>query len=96
MLPEEVFKRRHYNTPESFFLITANYVTVALAIEFWAMCPKVDWFFWVVIGLLVVYNVYKVHREREMYDKVRIISYAISVVGLFLLFFILRAGNLHC
>jgi hypothetical protein len=96
MLPEEVFKRRHFNTPESFFLIIANYVTMALAVEFWAMCSHIDWFFWVVMAGLSVYNVYMVHRERENYDRVRIISYCISLVGLVLMFFVLRAGNLHC
>jgi hypothetical protein len=96
MLPEEVFKRRHFNTPESFFLITANYVTVALAVEFWGMCSHIDWFFWVVIGVLALYNAYHLHREREMYDKIRIISYCISIAGLFLMFFVLRAGTLHC
>ncbi len=96
MLPEEVFKRRHFNTPDSFFLITANYVTVALSVQFWAMCSHIDWFFWVAMAGLVAYNIYKVHREREMYDKTRTIAYCISVAGLFLLFFVLRAGTLHC
>lgn len=96
MLPEEVFKRRHFNTPESFFLITTNYVVVALCIQFWALCNQIDWFFWVAMVLLAAYNCYKVYREREMYDKVRTISYGISLLGLIFMFFIFRSGTLHC
>ncbi len=96
MLPEEVFKRRHFGTPESFFLITVNYVVVALGMEFWGMCAKINWFFWVAIALLALYNFYQLRREREMYDKVRWIAYGISVAGLVLMFFLFRASSRNC
>lgn len=96
MLPEEVFKRRHFHTPESFFLITANYIVLAVAIEFFAMCTQINWFFWVVIAGLALYNFYQVRREREEYDKVRIIAYVISILGLILMFFVLRIEAQSC
>lgn len=96
MLPEEVYKRKHYGTPQSFFLIIANYVVFVLAMEFFAACTVINWFFWVTIGLLAAYNFYKINREREEYDKARVIAYMISLAGLALLFFVLRAGAQHC
>ncbi|MEO6524141.1 MAG: hypothetical protein ABIN91_20820 [Mucilaginibacter sp.] len=95
MLPEEVYKRRHFGTPQSFFLITVNYVVLALAVQMFAACSHIQTFFWVVIAALAAYNVYKIRRDREEYDKIRIIAYVISVAGMVLLFFAFRI-NLHC
>ena len=96
MLPEEVYKRRHYGTPQSFFLIIANYVVFVLAMEFFAACTAINYFFWITLGLLAAYNFYKIRREREEYDKARTIAYVISLAGLVLLFFVLRASAQHC
>lgn len=96
MLPEEVYKRRHYGTPQSFFLIIANYVVTVLAMEFFAGCTKINPFFWITMGILAVYNFYKIRREREEYDRARIIAYVVSLAGLILLFFVLRSGAQHC
>jgi len=96
MLPEEVYKRRHYGTPQSFFLIIANYVVFVLAMEFFAACTTINYFFWITLILLAAYNFYKIRRERDEYDKARIIAYVISLVGLILLFFVLRAGVRPC
>jgi 4-hydroxybenzoate polyprenyltransferase len=90
MLPEEVFKRRHYGTPQSFYLIAVNYVVLTLAIQMFAAHNPINWFFWVVLGLLAAYNAYKIHRDREEYDKIRIIAYIISVAGMVVMFFALR------
>ncbi|WP_295653244.1 hypothetical protein [uncultured Mucilaginibacter sp.] len=96
MLPEEVYKRRHWGTPESFFLITANYVTVAIATDFFAMCNPISIYFWITLAVLAFYNFYQLRREREMYDKARTIGYCISLVGLVLMFFLFRAGAHNC
>ena len=96
MLPQEVYKRRHFGTPQSFFLITVNYITLAIAIQLFASCTKIQWFFWVVMGLLAAYNAYKIYRDREEYDKIRIIAYIIGVAGMVLLFFVCRSGAQHC
>ena len=95
MVPEELFKRRHYGTPQSFFLITVNYIVLALAIEFFAACTQINTFFWVTLACLAFYNFYQVRREREEYDKGRIIAYVISLLGMVLLFFVLRSGAKH-
>ncbi|RKR81492.1 hypothetical protein BDD43_1639 [Mucilaginibacter gracilis] len=96
MLPEDVYKRRHYGTPQSFYLIAVNYVVMALTIQAFASCPQINWFFWVVLAVLAAYNVYKIRRDREEYDKIRIIAYIISVAGLAIMFFAFRSGTQHC
>lgn len=96
MLPEEVYKRRHYGTPQSFFLIIANYVVMVLAMEFFAQCTKINPFFWITLGLLAAYNFYKIRREREEYSKPHIIAYVVSLAGLILLFFVLRSSAQPC
>jgi len=96
MLPEEVYKRRHFGTPQSFFLIITNYVVLVLAMQFFAQCTQIDKFFWASIVLLAAYNFYKIRREREEYDKPKIIAYVVSLAGLVLLFFALRSGAQPC
>lgn len=96
MLPEGIYKRRHFGTPQSFVLITVNYIILALAIEFFALCTQINWFFWVAIAALAYYNFYKIRRDREEYDKIRIIAYIISVVGMVILFFVFRGGAQNC
>ena len=96
MLPEEVYKRRHFGTPGSFYLIAINYVVLALAIQAFAACTQINWFFWIVIAALAGYNLYKLRRDREEYDKIRIIAYIISVAGMAIMFFVFRGGAQHC
>jgi len=57
MEPHQVFKRRHYGTPESFTLITTNYIIVSLGLAICTSHHKIHWFFWVILGLLAVFNV---------------------------------------
>lgn len=84
--PHQVFKRRHFGTPESFTLITTNYIIVAVGLAIFTSHHKINWFLWVVLGLLAVYNVFSLRRNWSEYDKVGIIAYIISIVGLPLLF----------
>jgi hypothetical protein len=88
MEPHEVFKRRHFGTPESFTLITTNYIVVAVGLALTTSNHKIHWFFWVIFGLLVVYNVFSIRKNWSEYDKVSIIAYIIGAAGLGLLFFI--------
>jgi amino acid transporter len=95
IIPEEVFKRKHFGTPGYFMLMTTNFVVVTLAVQILAACAIITWYFWAAIAALAVYNFYKIRRDREEYDKIRIIAYIISLAGMVLLFFALRI-NLHC
>jgi len=92
MIPEEVFKRRrrHNNTPESILLIIANFIVVSVSLALFTDKKHVSWFFWVVIGLLAVYNFFTIRRNREEYNKITIIAYIISIIVLCLLFFLLK------
>lgn len=84
--PQQVFKRRHFGTPESFTLITTNYIVVAVGLSITTSHHKIHWFFWVIFGLLVVYNVFSLRKNWSEYNKVSIIAYIIGTAGLSLLF----------
>lgn len=98
MIPEEVFKRRrrHNNTPESVLLIIANYVVFAISTQLFAMCTKINTFFWVMLGALAIYNFFTIRRNSEEYDRVHIIAYVLSLAGLALLFFVFRTKATPC
>ena len=86
MEPRPVFNRRHFNTPESFTLIVTNYIVVAVALSIFASHHKIHWFFWVILGVLAVYNLFSLRKNWSEYDKVGIIAYIIGIAGLPLLF----------
>jgi len=88
MEPHQVFKRRHYGTPESFTLITTNYIIVSLGLAICTSHHKIHWFFWVILGLLAVFNIFSLRRNWSEYDKVGIIAYVIGTAGLSLLFLV--------
>jgi hypothetical protein len=96
MLPEELYKRRHYGTPESIILIIVNYVVMAVAIEVFAMCTKINWFFWVIVAGLAFYNYYTIRRNRDEYAKNNIIGYVASLAGLILMFVLFRLKAQPC
>lgn len=95
MLPEETFKfkrrRNHNNTPQSILLIIANFIVISLGITLCATPQHINWFFWIIVGLLAAYNVYIIRRYRDEFNKPTIIAYSISVAVLVALFFVLRA-----
>jgi hypothetical protein len=98
MVPDELYKRRrrHNNTPKSLLLILTNYITVLVCTSLFTSCSSVNWFFWVIIGGLAIYNFFNIRRFHEEYNKVTIIAYIISLVFLVLLFFIFRIKGLNC
>lgn len=96
MIPEELFKRRHYGTPDSFFLTITNFVVMAIVIQIFALCNEINWYFWVAVALLALYNFYTIRRNRESYNKARIIGYVIGIIGLVLMFFLFRMGSPSC
>jgi len=82
-----IFTRRHYGTPETFTLIVINYAVVTFGLMIFGTSDhKINWFFWVVLAILAIYNGYSIYRYREEYNKVAIIAYVISTAGLGLLF----------
>ncbi len=96
MIPQEVFKRRrnHNNTPESLLLIIANFVVFSIDMTLFENRGHINWFFWVVLVLLAVYNFFTIRRNREEYNKVTIIAYIISIAVLILLFFVFKGKPL--
>ena len=95
LIPEELFKRRrnHNNTPQSTLLIIANYLVVCIAIALFTSANHINVFFWVVLAFLAGYNYYTIRRNREEYNKVAIIAYIISLVVLFLLYFVFKGQS---
>lgn len=89
MIPEEVFKRRHYGTPPLFSLIITNSVLLCFITPFFATCGTIHWLFWVFLALLVTYNFFTVRRNWEEFTRIITIAYAISIVveiaGIFLM-----------
>jgi cell division protein FtsW (lipid II flippase) len=92
MIPEEIFKRRrnHNNTPESVLLIIANYIVFFASLTLFTSRNHVNWFFWVVLGCLALYNFFTIRRNREEYNRVTTIAYLGSLVVLVAVFFIFR------
>ncbi len=96
MIPEEIYKRRHFGTPQSVSLIVTNYIVTIIAIEAFAMCLKINWFFWVAIGLLAVYNIFQIRKNLEVFDRKNLIVYGISLMLLLAVFFLLRIKAQPC
>lgn len=96
MIPKEVFNRRHFGTPESVSLIVVNYIVTVIAIQVFAMCTHIKWYFWVVIGLLAVYNFFQIRKNLEVFDRKNLIVYGISLVLLLAVFFLLRTKAQPC
>jgi hypothetical protein len=93
MLPDGLFKRRprHNNTPESILLVIANYVVIALDTALFTDKEHINWFFWVVIALLALYNFYTIRRNREDFaNRITLISYIINLGLMVVVFFLLR------
>jgi hypothetical protein len=89
MGPDDLYKRRHYGTPQSILLIMANFIVFAVDSSVFASEKTIAPFFWVVMGILAFYNFINIRKDREEYTRVRIIAYVVSVllmVGMFILF----------
>ena len=90
MLPDELYKRRHYGTPQSILLIVSNFTVFAVMGSIFASGKTVNWFFWVAMGLLAIYNILNIRKDREEYNRARIIAYIISVLLMAAMFFMFR------
>jgi hypothetical protein len=94
MIPDELYKRRrrHNNTPESILLIIANFIVVSVSIPVFTTRTHINWFFWVVLGLLAIYNFFTIRRNREEYNRITIIAYIVSDIVLVVLFFVFKGS----
>lgn len=96
MVPKELFKRRHFGTPESVSLIVVNYIVTIIDIQAFAMCTRINWFFWAVIGLLAAYNFFQIRKNMEVFDRKNLIVFGISLILLLAVFFLLRTKAQPC
>ena len=90
MGPEDLFKRRHYGTPQSTLLIMANYVVFAVNLSLFASSATINIFFWIVLGVLAIYNIANIRKDREQYNRIRIIAYSISIALMITVFILFR------
>jgi 4-hydroxybenzoate polyprenyltransferase len=95
MIPEEIFKRRrnHNNTPESVLLIITNYIVVSVGLALFSGHGHINWFFWVVIAFLALYNFYTIRRNSDDYgNRITVIAYLISLIALVVVVFLFKGG----
>jgi cell division protein FtsW (lipid II flippase) len=90
LIPEEVYKRKHYGTPQSALLIISNFAVLAVTMSIFAGEKHINSFFWVAMGLLALYNFFNIRKDREEYNRVRIIAYVVSVLLMIALFTVTR------
>jgi len=83
----ELFTRRprHNKTPKYVLLIIANYVVCC---ALFTLDLKLNWFFFLTIALLAVYNYFNIRRNIEEYTRPVVIAYGVSLAGLILFFFL--------
>lgn len=94
--PNQFYKRRHYGTPQSILLIITNYIVFAMMGSIFASCTSINWFFWASMGGLAVYNFFNIRKDREEYNKARIIAYVISILIMVFMFIIYRLNAQKC
>ncbi len=93
MIPEEIFKprRRHNNTPAVTMLIITNFIVTCVGLTIFGHKNHVNWFFWVVLGSLALYNFFTIRRNREDFIQPIVIAYSISLVVLTITFFVFKS-----
>lgn len=96
MIPKELFKRRHFGTPAPVSLIVVNYIVTVVAVQAFAMCTQIKWYFWATLGLLAVYNFFQIRKNPEVFDRKNLIVYGISLMLLLAVFFLLRTKAQPC
>jgi FtsH-binding integral membrane protein len=90
MGPNELFKRKHYGTPQSVMLLLTNYLVFGICTTLFASDKTVSSFFWVCMGVLAVYNFFNIRKDREEYNRFRIIAYVISILLMAVMFVFFR------
>jgi hypothetical protein len=93
MIPEELYKRRHYGTPVLLTLLIANAVVLFLIVPAFVSCRGISWAFWVGFAGLATYNFFTIRRNREEFNKITIIAYAISIATFVCIFTYYAVSN---
>lgn len=95
--PGMVFRNRNYSIQALISLSTANYIVFALLVQMCVSCTGINWFFWVGLALLALYNYYTIRRNTDEFQEKRTkIIYIGSLVGMGLLYYLLGVVALHC
>lgn len=78
---QDLFKRRpeHKNTPEPIKLIIANFIVISAAEALCFSPHHIGWFFWIIVGLLALYNFFSLRKNLEVYSKNDKIIYVVSI-----------------
>jgi len=98
MIPEELYKRRraHNNTPTSVMLILTNCIVLAVLLSMFSLCNTINNFFWVALAVLALYNAYDIRRNREEYQRLNIIIYAVSIILMAFLLYYMSTHSTNC
>lgn len=87
MEQKPIFQRRHFGNPQVFNVLVTDYAVVFFGLTiFNSSHHRVHWFFWIIMGLLAVYNVFAIYKHREEITKVSIIAFIVGICGLPLIF----------
>ena len=91
MLPKEIYQRRreHGKTPSPIMLVIVNYIVCSFL---FTVDSKINWFFWLTLALLGVYNYFNIRRNREDYTRPYIIGYLVSFTGIVFLYIVTHQG----
>lgn len=91
MGPNELYRRRHYGTPQSVMLLLTNYLVFGISATLFASDKTINWFFWVCIGALAIHNFINIRKDREEYNRFRVIAYVVSILLMAAMFVFFRS-----
>lgn len=90
MGPNELYKRRHYGTPQSVMLLLTNYLVFGICTTLFASDKTISWFFWICLAVLALYNFSNIRKDREEYNRFRIVAYVVSILLMAVMFVYFR------
>ncbi|OOQ58567.1 hypothetical protein [Mucilaginibacter pedocola] len=98
MIPENLYKRRrqHDNTPPQLLLIVTNCIVLAVLISLFSTCDKINNIFWAALAILALYNAYTIRINRELYNRLHVIVYVVSIIGMALVFYYINKHPHNC
>jgi hypothetical protein len=87
LIPKEVFqpRKQHTRTSEAIMLIMINFIVISIGEVLFFGHQHINWFFWIVVVFLALYNFFSLRKNLEVYSKVDRIVYTVSTVVLAIL-----------